>query len=174
MQHIEKLMQIRINMKTNYKNYYCPSRRPLGAPSDSRRFFGYNAYLSGVEIDDENKVEFDSGNGEWSKVYLGEQINKIKDASNLVLLREQCSTRDGAKEEWSSLGKVPPLVGHSVTFKGVTYVTPRASASGDFAFLHGPTSNYAYADGHVKSETPADRLNYVNSYKPDARGPLKK
>lgn len=161
-----------VNARGNYKNYHCPSRRPLGSQSDSRRFFGYNAYLSGVELD--SPAVFDSNNSEWGTIYYGENITKIKDASNLILLREQVRASDGAKEDWGNLGAVPPLTGYSVTIKGVKHFTPNTDSSGNFAFIHGRTGNYAYADGHVKSETPVGRLNYVNSYKPDARGPLKK
>ncbi len=159
-----------VNAARKYKNYYCPSRRPLGLTADSRRFYGYNYYIGGNNITDENKMSFDSGNSNWAKVNYGENINKVKDASNLILLREQVRASDLAKEDWATLGGIPPQVGYTVTIQGVQYFTPRTDAGGNFSFIHGGTGNYAYVDGHVKSETPTGRLNYMNAYKPEATG----
>lgn len=161
-----------INSQRKYKEYYCTGRTPLGVHSDSRRFYGFNSTLGGGSIAAASRKFFDSGNELWADTYYGENMNCIKNASDLILLREQCRGSDGANYDWATRGTIPPLVGFSITVSGVTYITPFTDANGNFSFLHGGTGNYSYADGHVRSETPVNRLNYINAYNPRARGPL--
>lgn len=151
----------------NYKTYYCPSRRPLGQKGDYRRFYGTNNVLCQT---DESKP-FDPGWDGCTEAWYGRKRTRVKDASRIILMREQTRSGDGIGVCWPPGPGIMPPIG---TYKIANFDTPNCDSGGNFIFPHGKTGVYGYVDGHVKAELPDKKLNAYNSYDPDARSETRK